>query len=119
MPKITSLHIFPIKSFDGVAVEAVELRKNGSFKHDREYKFVDESGNQVNSLDLDNRMYKVRVSFEDNFRLATFSTSDNLIRPQSYNLHTQANEAAIWMGKALGKNNLRLLRDDGNGFCDD
>ncbi len=119
MATIESIHIFPIKSFDGVAVESAQLRENGSLHHDREYVFRTESGAPVDSL-KDKRLYQVRVSFDQDFRYAEFSMPGIAHAPRTtvFDLHHQVAQVNTWMSAALGQP-VHLTRDDARGFCDD
>ncbi len=48
MKTLERITVYPIKSLDGVNLDAVEITQGGSLKYDREFAFVDEDGKFIN-----------------------------------------------------------------------
>ncbi|RYG48574.1 MOSC domain-containing protein [bacterium] len=62
MPQIASLHIYPVKSLRGIAVEEATVERRG-LAHDRRFMIVDETGGFMTQRSLP-RMAQVAVAIE-------------------------------------------------------
>ncbi|MEZ2229165.1 MOSC domain-containing protein [Microcoleus sp.] len=62
MAYVASIHIYPIKSLDGIAVSQATLLPSGALKGDRSFAIYDEQGEFVNG-DRHNGAYFLRLSF--------------------------------------------------------
>lgn len=47
-PVLKYIHIYPVKSLDGISVPAAQIGNGGSLVHDREYAILDANGKYVN-----------------------------------------------------------------------
>ncbi|RZM82357.1 MOSC domain-containing protein [Leptolyngbya iicbica] len=69
-PYLARIDIYPIKSFDGVAVETIAVLASGALQGDRAYALVDASGKFVNGKRFAS-MHRVRSRFSDDLSQIT------------------------------------------------
>jgi uncharacterized protein YcbX len=72
---VGALTLFPIKSLDGVAVDAATIAKHGGFAGDREYAIFDEAGTLVNGKRT-SAVHTIRAAFDLPARTVIFSGRD-------------------------------------------
>jgi uncharacterized protein YcbX len=108
--------VFPIKSFDGVAVEAAELTARGGLRNDRRFALFDAEGAIVNGK-REGRLHALRVAYDESLSEVTLSNGP-AGEPRSFRLDRENTALAAWLGNALGRD-IRLHRDDDGGFPDD
>jgi uncharacterized protein YcbX len=63
MATISSIWIFPIKSFDGVMVERASIARGGSLVHDRQWAITDHQGKFVNGKKYP-QVHQIRAQFD-------------------------------------------------------
>jgi uncharacterized protein len=68
---LSRIDLFPIKSLDGISVDAVRVTSGGILEHDRVYAIVDGSGLYLNGKRT-NRVHLIRTAFAEDFREASF-----------------------------------------------
>jgi uncharacterized protein YcbX len=108
--------VFPVKSLDGVDVEAAELTRRGGFRHDRRFALVDEEGRYVNGK-TEPRVHALRVAYDPTLSVAWFTdtrTGDG----RTFRLPADRAALAGWLGPILGRP-VSLRSDDDGGFPDD
>ncbi len=60
--RLARIHIYPIKSLDGVSVDRAEIDAAGALRHDREYALFDENDHFVNGK-REPRIHLIRATF--------------------------------------------------------
>jgi uncharacterized protein len=63
MPYVTSIHIYPIKSLDGIAVSQAAILASGALAGDRSFAICDQQGEFVNSK-RNSGVHFIRFSFD-------------------------------------------------------
>ena len=141
MPTLERITIYPVKSFEGVAVEAARVLPAGALEHDRRWQLVDMEGRVVNAK-RSPLFHAIRAEFDlagqgdDETRLAANVIHLDVapeavragaipgvgrlagLRPASFPLVPGPDGPCGWLSEALGIGVLLLERADG-GFPDD
>ena len=141
MPTLDRITIFPVKSLDGVAVEAARVLPSGALEHDRRWQLVDMEGRVANAK-RSPLFHAIRAEFDlagqggDVPRLGTnvihLAVEPAAVRagaipgvarlaglkPASFPLVPGTDGPCEWLSAALGIDVLLLERADG-GFPDD
>ena len=142
MPTLERITIYPVKSLDGVAVEAARVLPAGALEHDRRWQLVDMEGRVVNAK-RSPLFHAIRAEFDlagqgggDGPRLAANVIHLDVapeavragaipgvgrlagLRPASFPLVPGPDGPCGWLSEALGTGVLLLERADG-GFPDD
>lgn len=114
-PQVARLLIYPIKSLDGVAVDAVSVLASGALKGDREFALVDGAGNMVNGK-RHSRIHALRAEFE----LATGGVSLTVgdAKANHFQIDTQRDGMEHWFSKYFGFP-VQIQQDQQMGFPDD
>jgi uncharacterized protein len=63
MPYVASIHIYPVKSLDGIAVSQATILNSGALEGDRSFAICDEQGEFVNSK-RNSGVHFIRFSFD-------------------------------------------------------
>lgn len=107
--------VYPIKSLDGVEVEAGRIAAGGGLVHDRTYALFDAADRVVNGK-RDARLQRVRSAFSGDFAEVELWAEDEPRRAR----FALAEPAPVerWFGEFLGFP-VRLRRDATTGFPDD
>jgi uncharacterized protein YcbX len=141
MPTLARITIYPVKSLDGVVVEAARVRPAGALEHDRRWQLVDMEGRVVNAK-RSPLFHAIRAEFDlagqggDGPRLGTNVIHLDVVpeavragaipgvgclaglRPASFPLVPGPDGPCGWLSKALGVEVLLLERAEG-GYPDD
>jgi uncharacterized protein YcbX len=141
MPTLERITIYPVKSLDGVAVEAARVLPAGALEHDRRWQLVDMEGRVVNAK-RSPLFHAIRAEFDlagqggDGPRLGTNVIHLDVVpeavraaaipgvgrlaglRPASFPLVPGPAGPCGWLSEALGMGVLLLERADG-GYPDD
>ena len=141
MPTLDRITIYPVKSLDGVAVEAARVLPSGALEHDRRWQLVDMEGRVANAK-RSPLFHAIRAEFDlagqggDVPRLGTHVVHLAVdpaavragampgvarlagLKPASFPLVPGPDGPCGWLGEALGMDVLLLERADG-GFPDD
>jgi uncharacterized protein YcbX len=72
MPRLARITVYPIKSFDGVAVEAATFTGGGGLANDRRFVFRTRAGQAINGKQFP-AVHRLRVHFLDDFSSAEFA----------------------------------------------
>jgi len=141
MPTLARITIYPVKSLDGLAVEAARVLPGGALEHDRRWQLVDMEGRVVNAK-RSPLFHAIRAEFDlagqggDGPRLGTNVIHLDVVpeavraaaipgvgrlaglRPASFPLVPGPDGPCGWLSEALGIGVLLLERADG-GYPDD
>lgn len=110
MPRLGQIRIYPIKSLDGLELEAVAISPGGSLVGDREYALVDDQ----------DRVFNAKRSPEVQKLRAKFSWPERLIKLAGQTFHLEGDRPQLedWFSNYFGLP-LRLIRNPDGGFPDD
>jgi len=105
MAHIESLRVYPLKGFDAVDVESVEITDAGTVEGDREYALVDpdDTGDDervLNGKQISN-VHEVTVGFDRERRVLELAT-DAGERPR-FDLADERAAASEWFGEFVGR----------------
>lgn len=141
MPTLERITIYPVKSLDGVAMEAARVLPAGALEHDRRWQLVDMEGRVVNAK-RSPLFHAIRAEFDlagqggdeprlganvihlavqpEAMRAGAIPGVGRLagLRPASFPLVPGPDGPCGWLSEALGIGVLLLERADG-GFPDD
>lgn len=93
MPVITQLHIYPVKSLQGISIEQAELTVRG-LEYDRNWLVVDESGSFVTQRQLP-ELATIGVRISDD-KLNFFASSDDTCAIPLRNWNRKAVTVKVW-----------------------
>lgn len=115
MPSLARITIYPIKSFDGVSVDAALFTGGGGLANDRRFVFRDQTGAVINGKHFP-AIHSLRVRYETDFTTAHFTFSNGA--GETFRL-TPGNEAlnarmSSYLGRAV-----HLEENADGGFPDD
>ena len=119
--KVEQLLTYPIKSFDGRSVDAVEIVTNGGLAGDREFALFDDDGDYVNGKH-DKQVHPIRASYDGETARAesvTLSTPEQ--EPRQFDLDAVDDDVAAltdWLSEWFGYP-VSLTRNREGGFPDD
>ena len=119
--KVEQLLTYPIKSFDGRSVDAVEIVTNGGLAGDREFALFDDDGDYVNGKH-DKQVHPIRASYDGETARAesvTLSTPEQ--EPRQFDLGAVDDDVAAltdWLSEWFGYP-VSLTRNREGGFPDD
>ncbi len=112
---LSSIFVYPIKSFDGVSLDRVDITPGGFLRGDRIYALVDGEGKVVNAKRT-GRIQLIRSKFSPDFREVTLwltgdeqTTTFSIFKPDPLN---------AWLSDFFGFP-VKLVQDEASGFPDD
>ncbi|MBI3865308.1 MAG: MOSC N-terminal beta barrel domain-containing protein [Planctomycetia bacterium] len=114
MPRLARILIYPVKSFDGVAVEQARVLESGALEHDRRWALVDTEGRFVNGKRTP-RMHQLRSTFDLVASRVTLSAEGT---QQSFSLESDRVPLEAWLSSFFGLT-VRLEENATAGFPDD
>ncbi|MCL6433670.1 MAG: MOSC N-terminal beta barrel domain-containing protein [Leptolyngbyaceae cyanobacterium HOT.MB2.61] len=116
MPHLAQISIFPIKSLDGVRVQAATVLKSGALKGDREFVIIDTQGNFVNGKRNAN-VHRLRSTFDLVARTVSLRVEGT---SETETFHLEGDRAALetWLSEYFGFP-VQLLQNLEMGFPDD
>lgn len=131
MPTLDRITIYPVKSFDGMTVEAATVMPAGGIEHDRRWRLVDAEGRVVNGKQ-EPLLLAIRARVDlagpaialapdpEAVAAAVLPGSGRLaaLAPESFPLVPGPAGPCGWLSAALGRRVLLVERRDG-GFPDD
>ena len=113
--RLSRIHIYPIKSLDGVSVTEVCITAGGTLEDDRIYAMVDDTGAYVNGKRT-GQVHLLRTTFADNYKEASFWVNGDNAK-QDFVL-TEPGRLNRWLSDFFGFG-VKLIFEPRNGFPDD
>ena len=110
---VAGLRIYPVKSLDGVAVDAAGITPGGTLAGDRRYALLGPDGEPINGKRTP-RVHELTAEFDPGQESLTV-TGDGETRV--FDLGAEREAAAEWFSSYLGIETT-IERDDGTGFVD-
>lgn len=117
---VSGLVVFPIKSFDGIAVDQVRLLRSGAIAGDRRFAVIDEEGRFVNAKRTA-VIQRIRAEFAGwsvEGRFATVTLSGPEIETTRFSGDGWQAEMGTFLTETLGST-VRIVEDVSTGFPDD
>lgn len=114
-PWLARISIYPVKSLDGEGAHDARVVGVGKLEHDREFRFVDESGDVLNGKALGEKVIGIRTGFDFAFSELTARDNGSTLRVR---LPAGKAEAEAWFSERFGVPAL-LEQDASRGFPDD
>jgi uncharacterized protein YcbX len=112
---LSRIHLFPIKSLDGVSVAEARIDTAGILENDRIYAILDVDGAYVNGKRTD-RVHLIRTIFAEDYREATFWIPGES-QKQTFVLN-ELRAISCWLSGFFGFP-VQFVCDPTNGFPDD
>lgn len=110
-----AIHVFPIKSLDGVERPSVRITAGGALEGDRRFALFDKDGKIVNGKRTP-RVHQLRAAFSDDLQEVSFRETGQTAG-RTFVLEDGPEQRA-WLSAFFGFP-VRLQRDDIHGFPDD
>ena len=125
MPKLSKILIFPIKSLDPIAVNAVQISSGGALQGDREFAIFDRNGKYINAKRYP-KIHLIRANYNSAYnsgdRLVHLSIQDQEDQNQAdvVTFHLDRDRQALtnWFSEFFGQP-VELRQNNINGFPDD
>ena len=116
MPYVASIHIYPVKSLDGIAVSQATILASGALKGDRSFAICDEQGEFVNSK-RNSGVHFIRFSFDVKNRIIGLKIQGT---QEEFFFHSDRERTAIesWFSNYFGFH-VKLIENLLTGFPDD
>jgi len=114
-PHIARITVYPIKSLDGVDVDASQVLAAGALEHDRRFALQDLEGRIVNGKRCA-EIHRVRAHYDLAVQLVTLSMP--AAQPQTFSLEEQTTSIGEWLSEAIGMQ-CELKENAAGGFPDD
>lgn len=115
MPQLASIHIYPIKSLDGISIQECRVLPGGALEHDRMLAFFDLKGSIVNGK-RNPAVHQLRTTF-DLHELTVEFTSQSL-PSMRFHLLGELTPMAEWLSEYFGFS-VRVQCNQEGGFPDD
>jgi uncharacterized protein len=116
MSYVASIHIYPVKSLDGIAVSQATILASGALEGDRSFAICDEAGEFVNTK-RNSGVHFLRLSFDIKNRMAGLKIQDT---EQEIFFHVDRERPGIedWLSNYFGFP-VKLIENLLTGFPDD
>lgn len=114
-PHLTRIHLFPIKSLDGVSVPEVTVLASGALQGDRTYALLDAQGRFIHAKRTA-AIHRLRASYSDD--LSTVTCAAENLGSASFRLPGDLDALADWLGQAL-QQPVTVKSNAETGFPDD
>ncbi|MEG4204660.1 MOSC N-terminal beta barrel domain-containing protein [Microcoleus sp. Pol7_A1] len=116
MSYVASIHIYPVKSLDGIAVSQATILASGALEGDRSFAICDEAGELVNTK-RNSGVHFLRLSFDIQKRMAGIKIQDT---EQEIFFHVDRERPGIeyWLSNYFGFP-VKLMENLLTGFPDD
>lgn len=113
------IRVYPIKSLDGVDVDAATLAEDGGLAPDREFAFLDADGDYVNGKN-ERRIHRVRADIDLDARTVALDAPRDDDAPAAATFHLDDDHAEIeaWITDFLGYD-VSMVGDRSGGYPDD
>ena len=116
MKTLERITVYPIKSFDGINLEKVEITQGGSLKFDREFAFVDETGKFINGKKFE-QIHLIRSVYYLSERMVEFSIEKENFK-KIFHFEKEKPEIENFFSELFEKK-LYFKQNKENGFPDD
>jgi uncharacterized protein YcbX len=115
MAHVARLRIFPVKSLDGVDVEAASITPGGGLEGDRSFALFGPDGDPITGKRTD-RVHQLRTAYDP--PTATLRVRDPTSdEPRSFDLDEKVQAAEAWFTDYFDQP-VTIRRDDDRGFAD-
>lgn len=116
MSKLSKILIFPIKSLDPIALDAVEISGGGALKGDREFAMFDNGGKYINAKRYP-QIHLIRAKYELGDRLVHLQIQK---QQEVFTFHLDRDQTALtdWLS-AVFEQPVEIRQNKINGFPDD
>ena len=116
-PRIDRITVFPIKSLDGVSVDAARLVENGGLDADRRYAAFDADGEYVNGKRTA-AVHRLRAEYGDDLSTVSLSARDGDPPARTFHLDDDRGALEEWLSAYFGFP-VEVRRESAGGFPDD
>lgn len=116
MPQLSRITVYPIKSLDGVSVDAATPLPLGALPYDRRWAIQDVEGNFVNAKRTA-QLHRIRAEFDLQAETVRLGLSQDELSP-ALHLSEQRESIDDWCSDALGQP-VHLVENAESGFPDD
>jgi len=116
MKTLERITVYPIKSLDGVNVDAVEITHGGSLNYDREFAFVDEEGKFITGKRYGD-IHLIRCVYRLDEMLVEFSIEQESFK-KFFHLEKEKPKIEKFISDFLGKK-ISFQQNKQSGFPDD
>ncbi|MBV8517713.1 MAG: MOSC N-terminal beta barrel domain-containing protein [Acidobacteria bacterium] len=114
--RVSKIVLFPIKSLDGISVNAAAVLPSGALEHDREFALYDDADRWINGKS-EARLNNIRATY-DLANLAVTLTSPASPEARTFDLVGNLAVLEEWFSDTLAKA-VHIKRDTHSGFPDD
>lgn len=114
MAFLSAIHIFPIKSFDGVSLDAARVLPGGALENDRRFCLVDAAGNWINGKRVP-AVLQLRTSFDLANQRARFTSATS---SAEFHWEQERTEMMHWLSEYF-EYPVQLRENREQGFPDD
>ena len=110
------IDLYPIKSLDGVSVQAAKLLESGALQYDRTFALFDQTHKFVNGKRYIS-IHQVRSRFADDFSQVTLQ-ADHAMPAQTFQMTQESSELAAWFSDYF-QQPINIRQNNATGFPDD
>ncbi len=115
-PRLARITIYPIKSFDGIALDEAQFTTRGGLVNDRRWKLIDGAGIIIDGKRR-KKIHLLRAGFElDSMTVTLRDTATNA--EACFHLEDELEALAAWLSKFFDTN-VTILENRDGGFPDD
>ncbi len=116
MKSLERITVYPIKSFDGINLDSVEITQGGSLRYDREFAFIDEDGKFINGKKFP-QIHSIQTHFNLTASLVEVSVKQDNLK-KIFHLEKEKNEIEKFFSELFEKK-LFFRQNKESGFPDD
>jgi uncharacterized protein YcbX len=116
MPTLARIHIFPIKSLDGISVDQAVLLPSGALQHDRRYALRDAAGNVINGKSTP-ALHALRCRYDLREQLLALRI-EGQDATHAFDLRRELHKLSSWLADYL-KSDVEIVENEAAGFPDD
>jgi len=113
-PRTERLRVYPVKSLDGIELDSVGVRSNGTLAHDRTFALFDAEGEVLNAK-RDDRLHAISADYDPETGELTVDAPS--AEPARFDPAKSPSEAESWFEDLLGEE-VTLRRDTETGLVD-
>jgi hypothetical protein len=109
--------IYPLKSFDPLVLDQVDVLPAGCLENDRRFAFISKDGHVLNAKRSD-RVHRLAIACDCVRRMAVLSSNDRSIGPISFHLDADRDEMELWLSDYF-ETEISIVENGVSGFPDD